>query len=744
MKRKNHYAILYFVLLEVLCTLSCGAKRDTLLWYKKGTTLPCIIIPHNPKGNEEKAAKLFQELFHRMTGARLAIKKETTLMPADTTLQIFIGNTVRVKQYLLNEHSTLKSNELYTSFQRNNLVFYAPENVHLLYGVCRFFEQQFGASYIDGEELNVPQQQEARLKEFTEVLAPTFAYRQAYFPASRDYNYMNFHGLQQFEEIWSVWGHKLDKILAADPKNGGTSEQLFALRNAKRNHLQYCFSSEALYQSLSRGIEILYARNEDLTHFNIAPNDNGIVCGCEQCISQNQGTQHASNSVARLLNRLAKRFPNLTFTTLAYYTTLHPTSVPLANNVVVMLSTIDEAKGVPLSASTGFTNTLKAWNAVCKRIYIWDYCVQYTNFNDPFPNLPVLQQDLQYFKKMKVQGVFEHGSEDYYSLFGDLKSYVLAKWFWNPDLNYDSLKKTFFQQAYPKCGAELLEFLTKVEAKQSGKIKLDIYGNMRHSLAYLSMEEIQHLLALLHEKQELATGWEKVKLKHIRASLLYDLLELKRMQGYATNGCFKHLGREVLMEETLAPWLQELASTNRVYTETKETFAKYVEYWRSYIEPVSGLNIAATKEIRINKPDDNHTGTTPEKALTDGVFGFHDYAAGYVVYDNRPLEIELPSKDFKEGKLLKLNFLQSPRHHLFFPSSFYCIAILEDGTEIELIARGINQPDTEFTGKYELEIPLEFKNYKALKVVLMPATRDIITDGSNKNPGIACDELIIL
>jgi hypothetical protein len=103
-----------------------------------------------------------------------------------------------------------------------------------------------------------------------------------------------------------------------------------------------------------------------------------------------------SGPLLRAINFLAANlshdFPNVAMDTLAYqYTRQAPnTTVPLPN-VIVRLCDIEANFGVPLAdssdpANAAFASDLRAWAAISKRLYIWDYVVDFSNTVMPWPN----------------------------------------------------------------------------------------------------------------------------------------------------------------------------------------------------------------------------------------------------------------------------------------------------------------------------------------------------------------------
>ena len=104
----------------------------------------------------------------------------------------------------------------------------------------------------------------------------------------------------------------------------------------------------------------------------------------------------------RFLNKLAERFPDKQFSTLAYLFTMHPPKhVKPLPNVNIMLCDIDTKREVPLTDNASgrdFMKALEGWSKISNNIFIWDYGINFDNMVAPFPNFPILQKNIQLFK----------------------------------------------------------------------------------------------------------------------------------------------------------------------------------------------------------------------------------------------------------------------------------------------------------------------------------------------------------
>ena len=93
----------------------------------------------------------------------------------------------------------------------------------------------------------------------------------------------------------------------------------------------------------------------------------------------------------------------------------------------------------------------EAWGKICKRMFVWDYTTNFWHYLAPFPNLHVLQKNVQYFLRQNVTGLFEQGNAQSVSgEFGELRAYILSKLMWEPDGDVNSWMVLFPGQTCPE------------------------------------------------------------------------------------------------------------------------------------------------------------------------------------------------------------------------------------------------------------------------------------------------------
>lgn len=67
--------------------------------------------------------------------------------------------------------------------------------------------------------------------------------------------------------------------------------------------------------------------------------------------------------------------------------------------------------GAPLTDPSNevFNKVIAGWNAISKRIYIWNYVVDFGDLVMSFPNYYSLGPNIDFFAAHGVRGIFEEG-----------------------------------------------------------------------------------------------------------------------------------------------------------------------------------------------------------------------------------------------------------------------------------------------------------------------------------------------
>ncbi len=287
-----------------------------------------------------------------------------------------------------------------------------------------------------------------------------------------------------------------------------SNPECFALdANGNRRNDELCLSCEKTYEIILQEVTSYvndpnrYDPNGGLQIISLTQTDDLTGCKCDECLkyAKEEGSYAGPN--IRFVNRIAANFTqykNLAFDTFAYrYTRTAPkTEVPL-ENVIVRLCTIECCASHYIDdehclANKAFMDDLAAWSKICNRIYIWDYCANFSYFSSVFPNLNILAHNIRVYKEHNVLGIYEEGN---YTLnkngadteFAELRAYIISKAMQDPYCDWEQEALDFCKAYYGEAGENIYNFIMKA-SKWAGRRHLNIYKDPKLILPCTSKE----------------------------------------------------------------------------------------------------------------------------------------------------------------------------------------------------------------------------------------------------------------
>lgn len=218
-----------------------------------------------------------------------------------------------------------------------------------------------------------------------------------------------------------------------------------------QGNVQPCLTDEAVYQLVLSNVREWLDANPEATIISVSQNDSDpgkLGCQCENCKAIDDAEGSPMGSLLTFINRIANDikddYPDVYVDTLAYrYTRKPPKTVRPADNVIIRLCSIECCFTHPLSDESCYKNKdfkkdIEAWAAICDNLYIWDYTYNAETYFTFFPNFDVLWDNVNFYKDHNVKGVFLEGQQVSVSgEFAELRSYLLAKLLWDPDMTED-------------------------------------------------------------------------------------------------------------------------------------------------------------------------------------------------------------------------------------------------------------------------------------------------------------------
>jgi hypothetical protein len=560
-------------------TTFAAAHAQELTLVKKGKSTFTIIIPQKPTVIEVQAAMVLQDFILRISGATLPIRPDSIKIQ---TNEVLIGNVNRPELTSV-PSAALGKDGLFLHNTDKKLLIAGGTGKGVLYGVYTLLEKYLGCRKYSAAVTVVPKQKSITLHSINDLEVPAFSYREELYPANAgDPEYMAWHkldshaGLPDTGNEWGSWVHTFNSLLSTK-EYGESNPEYFSFYDGERHpeenlrgqpEAQLCLSNPEVLEIVCKNLQASIDKNPTALYWSVSQNDNVNYCRCPQCAELDEkyaafvpgsimyGT-HVNEyysplgmgSLLTFVNKVAERFPDKIISTLAYqYTRVPPRDLQPRENVNIMLCSIESLRDVSIAeGDPTFCKDLLGWTRLTNNIIVWDYVVQFRNLISPFPNLHTLQPNLKYLHDSGVSAVFEEGSPETGGEFQELKTYLIAKLLWNPDMDVNQTVNDFLSGYYGKAAGPIREYIDILQnrMKQSGA-KLKIFGGpiveeeLSQRETFLS-DSLMTVYNTLFDRAEKAVSDSPEILDRVRTArmpLAYATLEIARAVKTGKRGAF--------------------------------------------------------------------------------------------------------------------------------------------------------------------------------------------------------------
>ena len=452
--------------------------------------------------------------------------------------------------------------------------------------------------------------------------------------------------------------------------------EYYALRNGKRLATQLCLTNEKVLEIVKDSVASFFKKDYLSTVISVSQDDNTQYCMCDTCSEIDQREGSPAGSMIYFVNKIAKSFPDKTISTLAYQYTRKPPITKPDDNVLITLCSIECDRSIPINEGCkDFQKDLKGWSKLTENIRIWDYTTQFTNFLAPFPNWATIKPNINLFVENNAKWIFEQHSNNPSELF-ELRSYMMAKLLWNPDLDPDMIIKDFTDGYYGSGGVFIAKYIEEIQL-QLNKAKpffLFLYGDPSQAFdGYLSPKNLTYYDNLFI--QALASVSKQSdyynRIERARLSIDYAILEAYR-KNFSAQYPLKFIANKVTM---INP--EVINRLNNFYNVTKEndivlmnemgfTVEEYVINYRNALELASKNNLASYKKVSLLTNPKKYANEDP-KVLTDGALGGNSFYSNWLGFEGNDLDAVIDMDSVQSINNLSINFLQVTNHIVFYP-----------------------------------------------------------------------------
>jgi hypothetical protein len=676
----------------------------------KGRAVATIVIPAHATGADRRAADILRAAVARMSGAQLPVA-ERDRPGAGASREVLIGFSRDVlPRTLAADAARLREDGFLVASSGNKLYVVSGGHKGSVYGVVHLLEKYSGCRKFSPSADLFPTHVTLALPNVRDLENPVNEFRVVNGEFSRDEAYRDWQRLDTTDEVFGrgYYVHTFNKLVPPDQYFAAHPEY-FAFVNGKRIRDQLCPSRPEVLAIAAKQLAKEMAAQPDRRVWSVSQNDNFSYCQCDECRRVIEEEGSPAGPIARLVNQVAARFPDKVISTLAYqYSRKAPKVTRPAANVQVMLCTIELNRSLPIADDPGsrsFLMDIVEWGRISRNIYLWDYTVNFNHHVSPFPNLHVLQPNLQFFVHNGARQHFQQSNTSAGHEFSELKNYLIARLLWNPDADAEAVKREFLDGYYGAAAPWIAKYIVALqEALARSGAKLDIYEPpVAHADTYLSAANVATYNELFDQAEASVRG-DAIRLERVRTARLplqYAMLEIGKNDMFGPRGFWQgpqagsRLGvpYQGAGRFELRPAMKQLlddfyatCTRNGVTTLSEQglTPKAYYESALRFIDVQVEGNLAFRKRVVAEPAPSPKYGKGDVSLLTNGVRGAHDFRVHWLGWEGPDFALTVDLEAPTSAREASIGTLWSAQSWILYPRRVTCL-VSADGEHFEAV-----------------------------------------------------------
>lgn len=449
----------------VCITAAVTSLEAKSILFRNGKTAYTIVTCSDASVSELTAAKELSTYLNSISGAEFPVVKEDE---ADLKgRHIFIGYSPAYGKDLQAD----RPEDDFEGFRYCNvgkdIWIYGGKGRGTMYGVFSFLENELGVRWYASDCTKVPSLKVWGFEKLDVSERPAIRYRFTQYrnvernPEWLAHNKNNsvWNACEnQYGGLSSYWNAHTFEQFVPSGKYFREHPEYFSLRDGERKpYTQLCLSNPEVLQICIERMKESIAANPLCWVYSMSQSDNQFPCQCENCRAIEKQYGGHSGLIIWFVNQVADAikpiYPDKYIGTFAYqYTRQAPKGIKPRDNVVIRLCSIECCFAHNLEEcahNRPFIDDIRKWSEIAPHLFIWDYVVNYRQYLAPFPNFQVLADNIKTFRKYNAIGIQEEAQyQSFGGEFSDMKSWVIAKLLWNPELDTDALTSEFISNYY--------------------------------------------------------------------------------------------------------------------------------------------------------------------------------------------------------------------------------------------------------------------------------------------------------
>lgn len=454
------------------------------------------VVSQDTSVSERTAARRLVIYLKQMLGDDAVQLTKESKSPA-----IYVGKNPQTAKMLgLKDFSSLKYEEIIIKSVGNDLVILGEGKRGTLYAVYTYLEDFLGFNFWAWKEYDVPDKKNFKMSGLNYRYNPIFTRRAMYqwplihLPAqwkTGDAEFAvicrNNTGLTKTNEKYgggdyaAGFTHTFHRILPQS-KYFKTHPEYYSLIDGKRNKMaQLCLSNKEMRKVFIEEAKKYYLKEKGSLALVVSHDDNGLFCECKPCnelLKREKGRMSGVelDFVNEVAAELEKVYPGIIIETSAYGPTVE---VPLVtkprHNVIIRHSDmrINPAYSLTHEVNKEVKDNMEKWAKVSPQMAIWLYLCNPKNQFMPQPVMNTYAENIKFFRDNKFTNIFieDAGTSMGLSHLNPLRTYIMSRMLWNPNLEYEDLLKHFTDGYYgKKAGALIREYIKQIHAPLAEKI----------------------------------------------------------------------------------------------------------------------------------------------------------------------------------------------------------------------------------------------------------------------------------
>lgn len=511
---------LSLVLIIVCFCVKVNADSSAVIYIAGENADSKIILPQGVPDNIIYAAETLQKYLMQISGQSVPIVSSN-----DGSTQIIIRND-----------SSLPEGAYIIKTDDISLTITGGGKRGAIYGVFAFLERVCDCRYYTEKEFFIPQKNTVSIPvNYVFEYTPFFEYTETDWNSRGKVEFTvanNISGgnLCNVPEIMggcikyiSDYCHTLTTQFCSATTYFEKNPECFAIHNGTRTPNQLCLTNPTTVRIVTEEVLSLLGNRYDpqqaLQIVSVTQHDNRDYCMCSDCKAIDDSNHSHAGTMVAFANKIAEAvesagYNNVFIDTFAYqYTRKAPTKVVPRKNVIIRLCSIECCFGHTLDnpnckENNEFMQDLYNWSEICNRIYIWDYCINFSEYLSFFPNFNTMQRNMQLFYENNVKGIFGEGNAETHICdgeFSDLRLYLQVKLMQNPYLDFEEELIGFLKFYYGNGWKHIKEFIDICTEKGVTKKKHAYnYSRANGSLPGIKSSDIKNIDSLWVKAEEKA------------------------------------------------------------------------------------------------------------------------------------------------------------------------------------------------------------------------------------------------